>query len=115
MRGQQWDNVETKKRETTRQLKSITFEGCKGYFDQWKRRQNKFIATDGEYFEGDKIDIQKIMINKFFLKIRLFIAHFTYQVQLIKFRYISKIQRNRSVQGSLSQYYYFIICIAYFF
>jgi len=38
MRGQQWDNVETKKRETTRQLKSITFEGCKGYFDQWKRR-----------------------------------------------------------------------------
>lgn len=116
MRGQQWDNVETKKRETSRQLRSITFEGCKGYFDQWKQRQDKCIATNGEYFEGDKIDKQQIMINKFYFKNSLiYCTFYVLGTQLIKFQHISEIQRNLSVLGSLSQYHNFIVCIAYIF
>jgi len=57
MRGQHWDDVETIKRETTRQLKSLTSEDFEGCFEQWKRRWDKCITIDGDYFEGDKIDL----------------------------------------------------------
>lgn len=57
MRGQHWDDVETIKRETTRQLKSLTSEDFEGCFEQWKRRWDKCITMDGDYFEGDKIDL----------------------------------------------------------
>lgn len=57
MRGQHWDDVETIKRETTRQLKSLTSEDFEGCFEQWKQRWDKCITIDGDYFEGDKIDL----------------------------------------------------------
>lgn len=34
--GQYWNNASNIKRETTRQLKSLTFNDSKGYFEQWK-------------------------------------------------------------------------------
>jgi len=57
MRGQNWDDVETIKHEMTRQLRSLTSEDVEECFNQWKRRWDKCIATDGEYFEENKIDI----------------------------------------------------------
>ena len=34
---------------------SLTSEEFQGCFEQWKQRWDKCIATNGEYFEGDKI------------------------------------------------------------
>lgn len=58
MRRQHWNDIETThKLKTTRQLRSLIYVDFEGCFDQWKRRWNKCIATDGEYFEDDKINI----------------------------------------------------------
>ncbi|KAG5885734.1 hypothetical protein JTB14_000656 [Gonioctena quinquepunctata] len=57
MRGRHWDKVETIKRDTTKQLKSLTPEDFQECFEQWKQRWDKCIATHGEYFEGDKMGL----------------------------------------------------------
>lgn len=57
MRGRHWDDVENIKFESTRRLKSLTFEDFQGCFEEWKRTWDKCIATQGEYFEGDKIKV----------------------------------------------------------
>lgn len=61
MRGQHWEDVDTIKQETTRRLKSMTFEDFQGCFEEWKRRWDKCIAVNGEYFEGDKINVDEIL------------------------------------------------------
>ena len=61
MRGQHWEDVETIKQETTRKLKSLTAEDFQGCFEQWKKRWDKCIVTNGEYFEGDKIIVAEIL------------------------------------------------------
>ncbi|KZC11442.1 hypothetical protein WN55_03031 [Dufourea novaeangliae] len=61
MRGRHWDDVETIKHETTRLLKSLTSEDFQECFQQWQRRWDKCISTNGEYFEGDKIDVPQIL------------------------------------------------------
>jgi hypothetical protein len=38
-------------------LKEEDFQGC---FNQWKRRWDKCIASEGEYFDGDKNDVPEI-------------------------------------------------------
>jgi hypothetical protein len=35
-------------------LKEEDFQGC---FNQWKQRWDKCIASEGEYFDGDKNDV----------------------------------------------------------
>lgn len=51
MRGHHWEDVEITKRETTKQLRSLTSEDFEGCFDRRNRRWDKCVATDGEYFE----------------------------------------------------------------
>jgi hypothetical protein len=35
-------------------LKDLKEDDFQGRFNQWKRRWDKCIASEGEYFEGDK-------------------------------------------------------------
>jgi len=51
------NDVETMKRETTKEPRSLTSEDFEGRFERWKRRWDKCITTDGDYFEGDKTDL----------------------------------------------------------
>ena len=34
-------------------LKDIKNDGFKNYFEQWKKCLDRYIASNGEYFEGD--------------------------------------------------------------
>lgn len=57
LRGRHLGDVEAIKAETTRQLNSITTEDFQQCYQQWKRRWQKCISSQGEYFEGDHIVI----------------------------------------------------------
>lgn len=48
MRWRHWDDEETIKRETVKQLKSLTPDDIQEYFEQWKRMWDKYISTNGE-------------------------------------------------------------------
>jgi len=51
-----FDDVEAiKKKKSLEELKSIPEEDFQRAFLQWKRRWEKCIATQGEYFEGDTV------------------------------------------------------------
>jgi len=43
--------------EMTSLLKGLREEEIQGCFQQWKRRWDKCIVSNGEYFEGDHIDV----------------------------------------------------------
>jgi len=47
----------TIKSETTSLLKGLREEEFQGCFQQLKRRWDKCIVSNGEYFEGDHIDV----------------------------------------------------------
>jgi hypothetical protein len=43
--------------ESTTLLKGLKEDDFQGCFNQWKRMWDKCIASEGEYFEGDKNDV----------------------------------------------------------
>jgi hypothetical protein len=57
LRVQHLGDVMTIKSETTSLLKGLREEEFQGCFQQWKRRWDKCIVTNGVYFEGDHIDV----------------------------------------------------------
>ena len=57
LREQYLGAVTTIKSETTSLLKGLREEEFQGYFQQWERRWDKCIVSNGEYFEGDHIDV----------------------------------------------------------
>lgn len=63
--------VETIKQQVTRKLNSLTAEDFQGCFEQRKRRLQNCTATNQEYFEGNKIDLTKI-INLYGLSTRIY-------------------------------------------
>lgn len=79
MRVQHWDDVDSIKREMTRQLKSLTSQNTEGCFEQWKQRIDMCIETNGEYFERDKIDVVGFVWNKkVILLVHVFFEQTTY-------------------------------------
>ena len=50
-------NVTAIEREVTSLLKGLREEEFQGCFQQWKRKWDKCIVSNGEYFEGDHIDV----------------------------------------------------------
>ena len=54
LKGKRFADVEEVKKKTTESLKTITSQEFQNCFQQWKTRLNKSIASNGEYFEGDK-------------------------------------------------------------
>lgn len=54
LKGKRFADVEEVKKKTTESLKAITSQEFQNSFQQWKTRLDKCIASNGEYFEGDK-------------------------------------------------------------
>ena len=57
LRGAAFGDVTTIKSETTSLLKGLREEEFQGCFQQWKRRCEKCIVSNGEYFEEDHSDV----------------------------------------------------------
>lgn len=55
LKGQRFDTVEEIKEKSLEVLNSITENEFSRSFEEWKRRWGKCIASQGEYFEGDKL------------------------------------------------------------
>lgn len=59
LRGKHFETVEVIKENSQRELKAITKSAYKKCFEDWKRRWKMCINSDGDYFEGDKINIEE--------------------------------------------------------
>nr|APL98296.1 truncated putative DD34D transposase [Bactrocera tryoni] len=57
LRGTRFDSIEDIKTNSTRELKAIPESAYKKCFDDWKKRWHMCIASNGCYFEGDKINL----------------------------------------------------------
>jgi hypothetical protein len=53
LKGKRFQNVEEVRVKTTEALKAITLQEFQNCFEQWKKRWDKCIASQGEYFEGN--------------------------------------------------------------
>jgi len=53
LKGKRFQNVEEVREKTTEALKAITLHEFQNCFEQWKKRWDKCIASQGEYFERD--------------------------------------------------------------
>ena len=53
LKGKHFANVEEVKQKMTEALKGIKIDKFKNCFEQWKKRLNRCIASNGEYFESD--------------------------------------------------------------
>jgi histone-lysine N-methyltransferase SETMAR len=59
LKGRRFTSIDDIKSESVKELKAITkieFQKC---FEDWKKRWHKCIISEGDYFEGDKIDIDE--------------------------------------------------------
>lgn len=59
LRGHRFDSIEEIKRESLRALKAISEEAFSKCFEDWKTRWHKCIVSQGDYFEGDEIDLEE--------------------------------------------------------
>ena len=53
LKGKRFQNVEEVREKTTEELKATTLQELQNCFEQLKRRWDKCIDSQGEYFEGD--------------------------------------------------------------
>ena len=53
LKGKRFPDVAEVKQKTAEALKGIKIDEFKNCFEQWKKRLDKCIASNGEYFEGD--------------------------------------------------------------
>jgi len=53
LKGKRFQNVEEVREKMTEALKAITLQEFQNCFEQWKKRWDKCIASQGEYSEGD--------------------------------------------------------------
>ena len=53
LKGKRFQNVEEVREKTTEALKAITLQEFQNCFEQWRKRWDKSIDSQGEYFEGD--------------------------------------------------------------
>ena len=53
LKGKRFQNVEKVREKKTEALKAITLQEFHNCFEQWKKRWDKCIDSQGEYFEGD--------------------------------------------------------------
>jgi hypothetical protein len=53
LKGKRFQNVAEVREKTTEALKAITLQEFQNCFEQWKKRWDKCIDSQEEYFEGD--------------------------------------------------------------
>ncbi|CAK9816200.1 Mariner Mos1 transposase [Anthophora plagiata] len=59
LRGHRFETVEEIQRESLRALKAIPEKDFFGCFEEWKKRWHKCILSNGDYFEGDEVDLKE--------------------------------------------------------
>ncbi|KZC08510.1 hypothetical protein WN55_10828 [Dufourea novaeangliae] len=59
MRGRRFDTIEEIKTESKKVLKAIPEKDYSDCFEDWKKRWEKCVLSDGDYFEGDEIDLEE--------------------------------------------------------
>ena len=59
LRGHRFESIEEIQRESLRALKAIPGNDFLACFEEWKKRWHKCIVSEGEYFEGDEIDLDE--------------------------------------------------------
>ena len=69
MKGQRYATIEEIKATSKEELNKITKNDFLKCFEDWKKRWHKCIIADGNYFEGDEIDIFEKM-NTFWKNIK---------------------------------------------
>lgn len=57
LRGKHFETIEAIKENSQRELKAIPKEAFEKCYNDWKKRWHMCIASDGDYFEGDKTNI----------------------------------------------------------
>ena len=63
MKGRSYATIEEIKAASKKELNKITKNDFLKCFEDWKKRRHKCIISDGDYFEGDKIDIHEKIIT----------------------------------------------------
>ena len=53
LKGKHFASVEEVKQKMAEALKGIKIQEFKNCFEQWEKRLNRCIASNGRYFEGD--------------------------------------------------------------
>jgi len=53
LKGNRFQNVEEVREKTTETLKAITLQEFQNCSEQWKKRWDKCIDSQAEYFEGN--------------------------------------------------------------
>ncbi|KAG5326444.1 MOS1T transposase, partial [Acromyrmex heyeri] len=59
MKGRRYATIEEIKTASKEELNKITKNDFLKCFEDWKKRWHKYIISDGDYFEGDKIHIHE--------------------------------------------------------
>ena len=59
LRGHRFDSIEEIKAESKRELMAIPEDEYKQCFENWKKRWHSCIASGGDYFEGDDLDLEE--------------------------------------------------------
>ena len=59
MKGRRFATIEEIKTESLRELKDIPKNVYQKCFEDWKKRWYKCIISEGDYFEGDNIEIRE--------------------------------------------------------
>lgn len=59
LRGHRFETIEEIQRESLKELKAIPEKDFAACFEDWKKRWHKCIASGGDYFEGDEMDLEE--------------------------------------------------------
>ncbi|XP_020298007.1 uncharacterized protein LOC109862383 [Pseudomyrmex gracilis] len=59
LRGHRFDSIEEIKAKSQKSQKAIPKKDFSDCFDEWKIRWHKCIAAEGDYFEGDDMDLKE--------------------------------------------------------
>jgi hypothetical protein len=59
LKGRHFDNIDDIRSNTAAALKAIPQSQFQNCFEGWTRCWHQFIASQGEYFEGDHSDIHQ--------------------------------------------------------
>lgn len=58
LRGHRFNSIEEIQAESKKALKAIPEIDFNNCFEDWKKRWHKCIVSEGDYFEGDEIDLK---------------------------------------------------------
>ena len=59
MKGRRFATIDEIKTKSLREIKNIPKSACQKCFEDWKKRWHKCIISEGDYFEGDNIEIHE--------------------------------------------------------